>query len=893
MSSNQETIDRQDKRRIAVIAFHGVADQQPCATARAIAGMLLDLPPESDNGIYSDFKESELRIPVDAVDAAAKAGAQFAPETQPPAASWRSYFQFDPRPQLWKRRHQKDKGQSPAASQPGRSIVEDEGRPSREDLDHQFTQRQLEHYDPADADLRYHTTDSVYETIQLTGFRQSSANRGAGNGGQIPPEATTTSKCEVHLYEMYWADLSRVSSAVLRVLIDFYQLLAYLCVIGRTSLDFARAKLPYSKWWGWFMRAQLGAEWMVTLFIPVLNLFLIGLAAELLPFQLRPSAYEKTAIAAVTLVAAIIVGWLLHKKHSIKSGKHWPWRFLVVLAAGAAGAVGACWLASGSSPYFFYSTLAFGWWLLAAFLVCLMMKAYNRRTPGALVVSIGWALLISAVYFCELVSYRNASPGVGERILAASIQTAGWIAILLGFVWFLFVILALVTSFTGFGVACVACAGSSPDDKDGARRAIWTVNLTLVLPGALTLLANLATWKALSVGLYRMQKAGGFSDRSIVWGSVNWRASEPERLFNLHAHPTTLGVLDQLIDCFASGWFTIFFIAFGLAALLAVWSLLPAISSNNSPDQPDTASKWLGEALSAGYRAMRISGELLRVVVLGGGLLLLCALLIFKFSHEPPLWLQTFRSGLQRFDHPEVLSALGLILWLMLIASQGPFRRLALGFRAAIDIALDVANWLRLHPRDSNPKARISARFVSQLNYLADWRDPRDGGRYDAFVLIAHSQGSVIASEILRYLQVANHSVVAKLRDRKLYLFTMGCPLRQLYSLRFPHQYAWARHNATQWAGKDPDPKHLGIAEWVNAYRSGDYVGRYLWHPDASDDQWDDKTRPLAGTNTRREFCIGPGDHTHYWDKTAPKIAEELDRLIGEACSQAPAAPQG
>ena len=34
---------------------------------------------------------------------------------------------------------------------------------------------------------------------------------------------------------------------------------------------------------------------------------------------------------------------------------------------------------------------------------------------------------------------------------------------------------------------------------------------------------------------------------------------------------------------------------------------------------------------------------------------------------------------------------------------------------------------------------------------------------------------------------------------------------------------------------------------------------------------------PLPGA---REFCIGAGGHTHYWDRTAPAIALELDRLV-------------
>lgn len=31
---------------------------------------------------------------------------------------------------------------------------------------------------------------------------------------------------------------------------------------------------------------------------------------------------------------------------------------------------------------------------------------------------------------------------------------------------------------------------------------------------------------------------------------------------------------------------------------------------------------------------------------------------------------------------------------------------------------------------------------------------------------------------------------------------------------------------------------------------------------------------------TESEFCIGAGAHTHYWDDTAPDIAQALNALI-------------
>ena len=77
---------------------------------------------------------------------------------------------------------------------------------------------------------------------------------------------------------------------------------------------------------------------------------------------------------------------------------------------------------------------------------------------------------------------------------------------------------------------------------------------------------------------------------------------------------------------------------------------------------------------------------------------------------------------------------------------------------------------------------------------------------------------------------------------------------------------------------------------WVNAFRSGDYVGRHLWRTDICDYLWapDKVGYPVNGPTQwvstdgklRIEFCIGAGAHTHYWDVTAPMIAEETDRLI-------------
>jgi hypothetical protein len=83
------------------------------------------------------------------------------------------------------------------------------------------------------------------------------------------------------------------------------------------------------------------------------------------------------------------------------------------------------------------------------------------------------------------------------------------------------------------------------------------------------------------------------------------------------------------------------------------------------------------------------------------------------------------------------------------------------------------------------------------------------------------------------------------------------------------------------------------VQVWLNSYRSGDYVGRSLWT-----EEWYGRTSggPTVGAYpepihvvaqappppiNRSETCIGAGAHQHYWDDTAPDIAEQLDALIG------------
>ena len=65
--------------------------------------------------------------------------------------------------------------------------------------------------------------------------------------------------------------------------------------------------------------------------------------------------------------------------------------------------------------------------------------------------------------------------------------------------------------------------------------------------------------------------------------------------------------------------------------------------------------------------------------------------------------------------------------------------------RGPLDMALDIDNDVREFPRIDIPRARIFSRFAALLCHVR-------GGGYDRIVVVSHSQGTVIAADLQRFL---------------------------------------------------------------------------------------------------------------------------------------------
>jgi hypothetical protein len=290
-------------------------------------------------------------------------------------------------------------------------------------------------------------------------------------------------------------------------------------------------------------------------------------------------------------------------------------------------------------------------------------------------------------------------------------------------------------------------------------------------------------------------------------------------------------------------------------------------------------------------------------------------------SSGPSLWFTSWLLKFARFWSCHSLALLDLVGARLALSGAAIGAIIYRYGHVPLDILLDVDSYLRTSPLNNAPRARIAERYVSLLRYIADQSNQDGTPFYGSVVIVAHSLGALISADLLHFLNREKDPQLARFgySDAQnpiipLHLFTFGNPHRQLLNRFFPHLYWWVREEPDN--GTTPlanasatlprigpqsnnDHPHLtdlgpGVRTWVNAYRSGDFVGRFLWAqnwfcrnergPNAGP-----YPEPIAvttaddtgnGAHMREEMCIGTGAHNDYWNRTAPDIAEKLDQLV-------------
>ncbi|HEX3106677.1 MAG TPA: hypothetical protein VHQ22_19730 [Terriglobales bacterium] len=917
------------RRATAVIAVHGVGDQKPFETARKIGDLLQELAtkprnssqkppscadPEPEEPRYFPFREQGLRMNVNPVvmhketakDPAATESAMTADQRRARLNGERAIRgPFDTLVQKQMRDEKRKQAEEKAKKKKLKQAKNDQeknngGRPEETtrkvtkecprpqfDLHTEFMKGQLRCYGGDDP-------EDTYETIRIEGERAS--------------EKESEPQHDVHIYELYWADLSRLKAGIFSIFTELYQLLFHLSSLGTHTVNSAVLQHLDNWRWRWFKNFQSWSTLTLVVVIPILNILMLGIVAVVFGLGILKGAGEKfhdagVAFIAVVCGALVAIGlgiqlWRNMDSTGLKPGFiRWILPLLLGLATSTA-LLRVPYLSAhiGGHPVGIETLIL----AVLSGLACLAILAqYNKRRPGLWNWTIIIAALVAVVAAVSWVCNSGADPCVGygvwwkniNQVVLRVFESACGV---LSIAWGALFVLVILTWITG-----LLAAGINPrrrDKKDPRSR--WTGFLLLSLPTLTFSAVTILGW-----GL-------------IAKGIVNYLPSVKYTSFLPGVNAISGAQLaDALLKIPYTWMLPLVLAAMGMAALPAIWSLLPIVFAEVVPPPSDLAltpniSKRLGNWLSmafrcglliSGYILFAVSTFLLPVVVCAG---------VYLAIKDPDAF--TKYAALQSLG---VLSG-AIFTWVFL--ARGSLKKLALGFRPALDLLLDVDNWFREHPLNKNPKARICGRYISLLRYIANWKSVDHPDGYEKIVIIAHSQGTVISADLLRFLHSDNglgkswielDPQLKKIKDKSLpiSLFTMGCPLRQLYGARFPYLYGWAAHEVDktmpEWAENDlrftkeedtstpgPDPERLGLKLWVNAFRSGDYVGRHLWRTDVCEYLWEpDKVGyPVEGpkksvsTDGRKrvEFCIGAGAHTHYWDVTAPMIAEEADRLI-------------
>ena len=667
----------------------------------------------------------------------------------------------------------------------------------------------------------------------------------------------------VDIYELYWADLSRLGEGGFRAVSALYQLFFHLGTLAADVVDQVSLSVSGGGAWRLLQRMHAWLAWWMKgpaalVQLSMLLLVLFGAAGLVSSDQHGQVLAALFAVGAIVLTGLAALSWV----RGTSAAARWAKLVLLMSAAFACAlAVVVALRDETAVPEMFFGASALAVAVVGAWLV----QRYSRVTHGVRVLG---HVLVAATVIGLCVDGRALLPHVTTQVewmLTAALNVGEWLLAAMLAVWAVYVVVQTAVLVLGWWL------GRGVDDA--ARKSLDTSRLAVVGSTALFAVLSLVLWSM--IGYVVGRELSDFSYLPIIFG----RGYRSAAIF-----------LDDRIKTFG-GFFTPLVAAFTVLASAALMVLMPSLLEEISPTtnvdsrgprrEAVVWSERLGRWLSGGLRWLTRTFPVIVPpgAIVGGALYLAFVYRQFAFPAGAAGDVATWVAGWLDYLQGETLVAAGK--WLagsaLTIAALGSRFTQTFGrLRVGLDAVLDVDNYFGDPPNRQPPRARIFSRYASLLVYL------RDRG-YARIVIVSHSQGTVISADLLRYLH-AQRRLPAIIGALPISLVTVGSPLRDLYAERFPLLYRWMGSNASGFATAGPSASDIGAVEWVNACRSGDYVGRYLWAPPGHLYRvavvGADGKLEADRAGDRTEFCLGAGAHTHYFSNDAVALAVEIDRLI-------------
>ncbi len=876
-------------QKTALVVVHGVADQLPGATAKSIVDLLVASSPGT-TASYRSLGSRDLTLAVPPL--APHVRAERFQDATPLAADRSAFKAFL---QSYRSDFQRDRWAAPTATE-----LVAEQKESRAAAAAPGTQTP----EPAGA----------HEPDRGLAFTDYLLGKQRDNGGLQEAYETTCIQLErgsgdkseqIDVYEMYWADLSRLSGAIPRILTEFGTLIFRLSRLGRDTVDEARGRLrgPAPVAWSALTFLQTAIDW---LFVNVLaqlffHLLLFGTVLVLLGLA-QPVVPEQRLHLGVAIALAVLgVLLLLYRRGGLPSSKALPAAILALAAAslllpgGGVAVTGFVLVALVSDAY------------------DAALRVADERFPFVRHVGLAlWAVLLAAV----LLHHSEGLGGAGVTLdawrgaalygteLALSAIKAFWIGI--APLLLLWIVAGIVAQRGGYERTASVSTGRLGIGVSLCAFVVVTMAVWALLGNVLDLSLKGVSY----VPEIFSPAAAPAEGKSTAQAYMQQRYVASTETF------APLAIL--LLALLAFAIVTLFPSVLAELSVIRNKDREPGVepvaastdADRNAQDRKhrfDVAARRLGRWLTAGYR---LADVLMLAICIAGVVVSVAVLYVFAGFEFPAALRGPFAEWRQTLSHlstvllaPLVFSAAGLVAALSLLG--GVLSRYAPAVRAPLDVALDVDNYFREFPRRQIPRARIFARYVALLEHVV-----AQGA--DKIVIVAHSQGCVISAETLRWLREGSRIGAADSDARALLferlrgdvrLLTLGNPLRQLYAARFPTLYRWVLRKDGAFCG--PRAEDIGVRQWLNAFTSGDYVGRWLWTRDGPRD--DVLGHPLAelldpahlgrasvydgfdpsppGNDAldpagEAETCIGVGAHTHYLEPDQKDVAWLVDYLV-------------
>ncbi|HUG23077.1 hypothetical protein [Piscinibacter sp.] len=824
--------------RVAVIAVHGVADQRPGATARMLAGLLVASP--SSDARYAMQGADEMTMRVDPL-----------PPTPPAQAAMATARAMQAPTPNGERPLGKAFAQSMSSDRHRSQWVSGAPAPAPPSSDAGVALTEFLLFKAA----RNGTPATTYETACLHMTRS--------HGGSEQP---------VDVYEMYWADLSRLSDSMTRIVAELFTLMFRLSQLGRDTVTAAARQFagagPMPAAWRWLNGSQIALDWAFSKGLALLVLQLLMLALVIVPTgaALRIDGFaELSRQAAGIALPAIGLLWALY--WFARAPAAFAGALLAIAALGA-----ALWLPPA------HAVVGVLWLLLLSLGYDWLLRVFDERFPATRFVGwLLWPAVLAAIVWAAGTIAVDPAPGLALWITGALFAVE-------------LVLLSLVAwwGFAGAALFVWLVAGQAASNTPGfgARASVATGRLGLFVSMGLFLVLTMTAWAA--VGTALGLSVGDIAYRPLVFTAhAGQIVPASEFLEQRYVHSTeTFSVVAVLMMVLVAH-----LVATAFPSVLAELQAVRA--------EPGRLGRWL----TVGYRTLDLSVTVTVVfavlAAMAAGAMLVSARIapdLFSTVHR----VLPFLSDLsQDILQPMIYTAASLTV--ALSALGGMLSRYARWLRAPLDVALDVDSHFREFPRQGIPRASIFARYYALLRHLSEQG-------YDRIVVVAHSQGTVISAELFRYLDLRaargasdadEAAAVWRQLRGKVHLLTAGCPLRQLYAARFPALYRWVLPQGASPLG--PTAGDVGVERWVNVYTTGDYVGRWLWSrpAQAPEDLSDALVDEVAGAGdvylvpdpmpaldglpergVQLDVCLGAGAHTHYFDAEQGMVAALIDQLI-------------